>query len=111
MDSGWPASAGRRATSLAVGLWQITHSSVVFLWPPCSERLSWQVLHCAIVTDIRRGVAVPPLRSTYLIGLTVDSCIVMSAFPSARFSVTLRRMSADTVHVPVASAGIGVANV
>src|ERR1043165_1227918 len=110
-DSGWPALAGRRAVSLSFGLWQITHSSIALRWPPCSERLSWHWLHCAIVTEVRRGVAVPPVIEAYLIGLTVDSCSAMSAPPSPRFNVALRRMSALIVHVPVASGGMALVNV
>src|SRR5205085_10351039 len=106
-----PAPAGRCAVSLLVGLWQITHSSVVFRCPPCKESRLWQALHCAVATTVRRGVGVPPVSEMYLMGLMVDSCMAMSALPSARLSVALRRMSALNVQVPAEPAGMASAKV
>src|SRR5581483_2688224 len=110
IDSGWPALAGRRAASFPVGLWQMTHSWVVFRCPPWSDRESWHLLQFARATEVRRGVT-DPVRATYLIGLTVDSWTAMSALPSARFSVAVRRMSTETTQVPLAPDGIAFVKV
>src|SRR5882757_5194808 len=94
IDSGCPAAAGRWATSLLVGLWQITHSSVDIRCPPWRPRTSWQLLHCAVVTDVRRGVTAVPVTAKYLIGLNAGSRTVVSAVPLLCLMATLRVMSA-----------------
>src|SRR5437868_2955765 len=76
-DSTAPALAGRRAPSFSAGLWQITHSSVVWRWPPCRARRSWQTLHWLIATDCRRGVIVP-VMATLLTGFMAASRIVVA---------------------------------
>src|ERR1043165_6198674 len=99
-DSTGPALAGRRAPSFSAGLWQITHSSVVWRWAPGRASLAWQTLHCAIATDCRRGVT-GPLMATFLIGFIAASRIVVASvigepqiltfwLPSLRTSVTVR---------------------
>src|SRR5436305_13498074 len=89
IDSGAPAASGRRARWSLVGLWQITHSSVVRRWPPCRLMpASWHALQLAVVTEVRRGVTAP-VTATYLIGFIAASRSVVSALRSPRFRVAL----------------------
>src|ERR1700682_110037 len=111
MDSGAPALAGRRSSSPLVGLWQTTHSSVLRRWPPWRRSESWQTLHCARVTTVRRATTAEPSTEAYFTGLIVDSLPVMLGLPSARPREEGRSMSTVALHVPAASVGRAVLNV
>src|SRR5436305_11492174 len=94
-DSTAPALAGRRAPSLSAGLGQITHSSVVWRWPPCRASVSWQTLHWLIATDCRRGVIVP-LTTMFLIGFMAASRIEVASLIGEDQILTFSFLSART---------------
>src|ERR1035437_228809 len=113
-DSALPSDAGRRAPSVWFGLWQITHSSIAIRCPPWENKLgsrSWHLLQFASATSVRRGLTVPPVTATYLIGLNAPSWYVAGPAAGAGFSVTVRRHSMAKVQVPDASAGIAFVKV
>src|SRR5512141_2121108 len=59
-------SAGRRARSVAFGLWQMTQCSIVMRWLPCEKRTLrswWQLLHFVSETIVRRGTTVVPVTA------------------------------------------------
>src|SRR5664280_1443775 len=113
IDSGGFAEAGRTGESSPFGLWQMTQCSIAMRWLPCEKRMSsrsWHVLHCASVTSVRRGVRTPV--TAMLKGwFGAPSFSVVGPFDGAGFSVMVRRVSMDAVHVPVAVAGIAFVNV
>src|SRR5450759_2403406 len=83
-------------------------------WPPWEKRRAsrlWHLLHLSSETSVRRGLAVPPVIATYLIGLNAPSWYVDGPATGAGFSVTVRRHSMEKVQVPEASAGIAFVKV
>ena len=110
IDSGCPWSAGRRATSLAFGLWHITHSCGFCRWPPWSASWSWHVLQLAMSTTTRRAATSLPSTEASKMGLKAASVKVVAS-SGCGSSVTVRRASMLKVHVPFASAGIAWVNV
>src|ERR1019366_6196029 len=108
-SGGWGAVAGGTGESSPFGLWQMTQCSIAMRWLPCEKRMSslaWQTLQFASVTSVRRRTTVVPVTAKESGWFGGPSFFVAGPFDGAGFSVMVRRVSMDAVHVPVAVAGI-----